>query len=187
MSTMLVGSHAEDRGRTRAAAAPLADAIGNIETATASAPRRASDTATQVMAGDPRSRRPGGETGILSLTALTFSLMKEARAADPNAIFLDDDNITYKDFEHGAFELVTKEAVPRHIIVEDPGVTVVLRPQGSSVSVNQVTNSPARMAELQAGPAGGARYRHERGGVDRVEHTSFRRFAIGATDQLHSE
>ena len=87
---------------------------------------------------------------MLSLTALTFSLMSEVRAADPNATFLDDDSITYKDFEHGAFELVTKEAVPRHIIVEDPGVTVVLRPQGSSVSVNQVTNSPARMAELQA-------------------------------------
>ena len=83
------------------------------------------------------------------LTALTFSLMKEARAGDPNVTFLDDGNITYKDLEHGAFELVTKEAVPRHIIVEDPGQTIVLRPQGSSVSVNQVTNSPTRMAELQ--------------------------------------
>ena len=83
------------------------------------------------------------------LTALTFSLMKEARAADPNVTFLDDGNITYKDLEHGAFELVTKEAVPRHFLVEDPGQTIVLRPQGSSVSVNQVTNSPARMAELQ--------------------------------------
>ena len=83
------------------------------------------------------------------LTALTFSLMKDARAADPNVTFLDDGNITYKDLEHGAFELVTKEAVPRHIIVEDPGQTIVLRPQGSSVSVNQVTNSPTRMAELQ--------------------------------------
>ena len=83
------------------------------------------------------------------LTALTFSLMKEARAADPNVTFLDDGNITYKDLEHGAFELVTKEAVPRHFLVEDPGQTIVLRPQGSSVSVNQVTNSLARMAELQ--------------------------------------
>ena len=100
--------------------------------------------------GSIRGRAHAGGFGMLSLTALTFSLMNEVRAADPNATFLDDDSITYKDFEHGAFELVTKEAVPRHIIVEDPGVTVVLRPQGSSVSVNQVTNSPARMAELQA-------------------------------------
>ena len=67
----------------------------------------------------------------------------------PDVTFLDDGNITYKDLEHGAFELVTKEAVPRHFLVEDPGQTIVLRPQGSSVSVNQVTNSPARMAELQ--------------------------------------
>ena len=49
---------------------------------------------------------------MLSLTALTFSLMKEVQAADPNVTFLDDDIITYKDLEHGAFELVTKEADP---------------------------------------------------------------------------
>jgi VCBS repeat-containing protein len=147
---MVVGSHAETGDERKAAAAPLADTIGNNQTAAASAPRRASSTATPVLAGDPRSRRHGGEAGLLSwLTALTFSLMKEARAADPNVTFLDDGNITYKDLEHGAFELVTKEAVPRHFLVEDPGQTIVLRPQGSSVSVNQVTNSLARMAELQ--------------------------------------
>ena len=87
---------------------------------------------------------------MLWLTALTFSLVKEVRAADPNVTFLDDGNITYKDLEHGAFELVTKEVIPRYFLVEDPGQTVVLRSQGSSVSVSQSTNSPARMAELQA-------------------------------------
>ncbi len=144
MSIMLVGSHAEtgDKGKA-AAAAPLADTIGTIQTAASLAPSRGRDTAR-------RSRRLGGEAGILSwLTALTFSLTKEAKAADPNVTFLDDGNITYKDLEHGAFELVTKEAVPRHIVVEDPGMTIVLRPQGSSVIVNQLQNSPARMAELQ--------------------------------------
>ena len=99
--------------------------------------------------GSIRGRAHTGGIGMLSLTALTFSLLKEAQAADPNVTFLDDGSITYKDLEHGAFELVTKEAVPRHIIVEDPGETIVLRPQGSSVSVDQVPNSPARMAELQ--------------------------------------
>ena len=59
-------------------------------------------------------------------------------------------SITYKDLEHGTFELVTKEAIPRHFLVEDPGETIVLRAQGSSVNVNQVTNSASRMAELQA-------------------------------------
>ena len=52
--------------------------------------------------------------------------------------------------QHGAFELVTKEAIPRHIIVEDPGETVVLNKVGSSMSVNQVVNTVARMEELQA-------------------------------------
>lgn len=140
MSTMLVGSHAETGDERKAAAAPLADTVANTETG---ARRRASDTTR-------RSRRLGGEAGLLAwLTALTFSLGKEAKAADPNVTFLDDGNIAYKDLEHGSFELVTKEAVPRHIVVEDPGVTIVLRPQGSSVIVNQLQNSPARMAELQ--------------------------------------
>jgi len=100
--------------------------------------------------GSIRSRAQAGGIGILSLAALTFSLIKEARAADPNVTFLDDDSIAYKDLKHGVFELVTKEAIPRHIVVEDPGETVVLSRRGSSVSVNQVANSPAQMEELQA-------------------------------------
>jgi hypothetical protein len=100
--------------------------------------------------GSIRSRAQAGGIGMLSLTALTFALMKEVQAADPNVTFLDDDSVAYKDLDHGAFELVTKEAIPRHIVVEDPGETVVLTRRGSSVSVNQVANSPARMEELQA-------------------------------------
>ena len=100
--------------------------------------------------GSIRSRVQAGGFGMLSLAALTFSLMKEVQAADPNVTFLDDDSITYKDLAHGVFELVTKEAIPRHIIVEDPGETVVLTRKGSSVSLNEVANSPARMEELQA-------------------------------------
>ncbi|WP_249129870.1 VCBS domain-containing protein [Bradyrhizobium sp. AUGA SZCCT0283] len=46
--------------------------------------------------------------------------------------------------------MVTKEAIPRHLLVDDPGQTIVLRSQGSSVSVSLSTNSAARMAELQA-------------------------------------
>ncbi|WP_246738476.1 VCBS domain-containing protein [Bradyrhizobium sp. CCBAU 051011] len=87
---------------------------------------------------------------MLWLTALTFLFGKQAQAAGPDVTFLDDGNITYKDLEHGSFELVTKEAIPRHILVDDPGQTIILRSQGSSVSVSQSTNSAARMAELQA-------------------------------------
>jgi len=100
--------------------------------------------------GSIRSRAQGGGIGMLSFAALIFSTMKEVQAADPNVTFLDDDTITYKDLEHGVFELITKEAIPRHIIVEDPGETVVLSRRGSSVSVNEVANSPTRMQELQA-------------------------------------
>jgi VCBS repeat-containing protein len=100
--------------------------------------------------GSIRSRAQGGGIGMLSFAALIFSTMKEVQAADPNVTFLDDDTITYKDLEHGVFELITKEAIPRHIIVEDPGETVVLSRRGSSVSVNEVANSLTRMQELQA-------------------------------------
>lgn len=100
--------------------------------------------------GSIRGRAHAGGIGMLSLAALTFAIMKEAQAADPNVTFLDDDSITYKDLAHGAFELVTKEAIPRHIIVEDPGETIVLRARGSTISVNQVANSATRMEELQA-------------------------------------
>ncbi|MBR0821614.1 VCBS domain-containing protein, partial [Bradyrhizobium liaoningense] len=94
-------------------------------------------------------RASAGRFGMLSLTALLFSMIKEVRAADPNATFLDDDTITYKDFAHGSFELTTKEPTPRHIIVEDPGQTVMLSKVGSGLAVNQLDNSPARMEELR--------------------------------------
>ncbi|GIQ77197.1 hypothetical protein BraRD5C2_56450 [Bradyrhizobium sp. RD5-C2] len=87
--------------------------------------------------------------GMLSFAALTLSLLEDARAAEPNVTILDDDKINYKDLHHGVFELVTKEAIPRHIVVDDPGVTIILSPKGSSVGVNQVTNSPTHMEELR--------------------------------------
>ena len=99
--------------------------------------------------GRLRSRAPVGPAD-LSLVALIFSALREARAADPDLTLFDHGIITYKDFEHGSFELVTKEAVPRHIIVDDPEQTVVLTKVGSSVSYAQVTNSAARMDDLQA-------------------------------------
>lgn len=107
------------------------------------------DGRTAAPAG-ARGRTHASRFGLLSLTAVTFSLAGHAQAADPDVTYLDDGSIAYKDLEHGSFELVTKEANPRHFLVEDPGQTIVLHPQGSSVSVTQTTNSAARMAELQA-------------------------------------
>src|SRR5262249_6063335 len=56
----------------------------------------------------------------------------------------------YKDLDHGVFELWTKEAIPRHIVVDDPGETVVVSIRGGSYSVDHVTNSPSVMADLQS-------------------------------------
>jgi len=100
--------------------------------------------------GSIRGRAHAGGFGMLSLAALTFSFMTDVQAADPNATFLDADSIAYKDLAHGAFELVTKEAIPRHIIVDDPGQTIVLSKIGSSFSVHPVANTATRMEELQA-------------------------------------
>ncbi|WFU84044.1 VCBS domain-containing protein [Bradyrhizobium sp. CIAT3101] len=120
----------------------------------AAAPHRQVRTATSGALDAPatqiRERASAGGFGMLSLTALLLSMIKEVEAADPNVTFLDDDTIAYKDLAHGAFELTTKEAIPRHIIVEDPGQTVVLSKVGSGVSVNQLDNSATRMEELRA-------------------------------------
>ncbi|MDN4999505.1 VCBS domain-containing protein [Bradyrhizobium sp. GCM10027634] len=100
--------------------------------------------------GCVRGRSHGTGFGILTMAALIFSTIEEARGADPDGASLDNDTITYKDLQHGVFELITKERVPRHIIVDDPGETVVLNRIGSSISVNQVANNAARMEELHA-------------------------------------
>jgi hypothetical protein len=99
--------------------------------------------------GSIRGPAHAGGVGTLSLVALIFAAMNEGQAAEPNVTFLDDGSITYKDLQHGVFELVTKEAIPRLIIVEDPGETVILHPRGSTISVNQVASTAARMGELQ--------------------------------------
>src|SRR5215475_1714866 len=107
---------------------------------------------TSIDSGTPteivRSRSRFEGFGLLSLAAMTLAALRGARAAEPNVAILDDDRINYKDLDHGKFELVTKEAIPRHIIVDDPGETVVVKKIGSSTSVNQVDNSATRMAEL---------------------------------------
>ena len=98
---------------------------------------------------DVASRVHTGGMGLLSLAALTFSSVKDAHGADANVTSLDEDNIEYRDMPHGTFELVTKEAIPRYIVVEDPGQTVILNKVGTTIGVTQSTNSAARMDELQ--------------------------------------
>ena len=85
----------------------------------------------------------GGGIVSLAVAALTFAALEAVRADDQPVI--DDGRV---ELPHGTFELVTKERVPQVIVVDDPWKTVVLQKVGSTVDVNQVTNSFERMDEL---------------------------------------
>jgi VCBS repeat-containing protein len=143
---MLVRSRAAPGDERKAAEAPLRR-IGRRQTA-ARFGRLGHTSCVEDL--DPRKQAHAGRFGMLWLTALAFAFGRQAQAADPGVTILDDGNIAYKDLEHGSFELITKEVIPRNILVDDPGQTIILRSQGSSVSISQSTNSAARMAELQA-------------------------------------
>ena len=100
--------------------------------------------------GSIRGRARTGGIGMLSLAALIFTVMKEVEAAEfssqrPLLDSLDDDNINPKDLQlNGTVELFMKDG--RHFTLDDPSQTVVISGTGS---VSVVTNSAARMAELQ--------------------------------------
>ena len=100
--------------------------------------------------GSIRGRARTGGIGVLSLTALIFSVLKEVHAAEfssqrPLLDSLDDDNIKPKDLQlNGTIELFMKDG--RHFTLDDPSQTIVINGSGS---VSVVTNSAQRMAELQ--------------------------------------
>ena len=125
--------------------------------------------------------RDGG-VGILTLGALTFSLIEEIHAASGHDTFLDDGTITYKDAPHGTFEIVTRDG--RVVVADDPGETVVVDPAGT---VTRIPNSSSRMAELQfAQQAALATLSHgtARCGAGRIEYTNFRNSATAPTNQF---
>ena len=89
--------------------------------------------------------------GSLAFGALTLGLIHDLKAASADLGLLDDGTIDYRDLKHGVFEIRTKEAHPRIIVVDDPSVTVELRPRGGgTVGVDEVANTPAQMAQLQS-------------------------------------
>ena len=100
--------------------------------------------------GSIRGRARAGGIGMLSLTALIFSLMKEVHAAEfsaqrPLLDSLDDDTIKPKDLQlSGTIELFMRDG--RHYTLDDPSQTIVISGSGS---VSVATNSATRMAELQ--------------------------------------
>ena len=145
--TCLVLKHFVDDG---AAASALFDvtrgSFAFVAGEMAKAGRLSIDTPVATMRG----RTQTGGFGMLSMAALYFAIMDDAHAASSNAALFDDGVIDYKDLAHGVFDVVTKEAVPRHFVVDDPGKTIILHRLGSSISADFVTNSAAQMAQLQA-------------------------------------
>ncbi len=115
---------------------------------------RLADVRIDTPVASIKSRRQGGGFGLLTAAAFTFAVLEEVQAGSRSVTFLDDGTIAYKDLEHGVFELVTKEAIPRTIVVDDPGETIVLRPVGSSVGVDRVTNTTSRMGDFHAAAEG---------------------------------
>ena len=94
---------------------------------------------------------PGaGFFGILTFTVFSFGLIRELQAASSDVSFIDDVPVDYKFFKHGVYELVTKGDHPEVIVVDDPTKTIILRARGAgSYSVQEVTNTPQQMAQLQ--------------------------------------
>ncbi len=91
-----------------------------------------------------------GGVASLTLAAFTFALVEKILAAPEDITFLQYDTLTYKDFQHGKFEISTKEVVPRVFMVDDPAVTVELNRTSSGINFQQLPNTPAQMANLLA-------------------------------------
>ena len=72
-----------------------------------------------------------GGAGLVALTAFTFAIIREVQAASQKSAFLDDDRFPYEHLEAGTIEITTKEPVPRTITVNNPALTVVIRPAGT--------------------------------------------------------
>jgi hypothetical protein len=92
-----------------------------------------------------RGRAQGRGFGILTLAALTFSVMPESHAEGPgpDADWLEDDAI---ELDHSAFTVTTHEATPRTLVVKDLDRALVISLKGSTTSVDYVSLSPAQVA-----------------------------------------
>ena len=83
--------------------------------------------------------------GFMFLLCLIDDL--KASSESETLWLVDGGTITYKDFEHGVFELVTKDG--QHIIVDDPGQTIILHPTGSGVGIEHISNDRAQIVALE--------------------------------------
>ena len=88
---------------------------------------------------------PAASIGSLAVIFL-LGLIQEVEASSESIALLNDETIY---LPHGVFEIVTKEIIPRVIVVDNPGETIVLRHGTSGITVTNVANSPQQMAQLE--------------------------------------
>jgi hypothetical protein len=81
--------------------------------------------------------------------AFVLSLIEEANAISEELTLIDDEKITVKELTHGVFEIITKGPNPEVFIVDDPGRTFVLRPRGTTISVEVRANDISTLSQLQ--------------------------------------
>lgn len=96
-----------------------------------------------------RSTAPGMGIGSFAFGIFSFCLVDQLHAESADIALLDDGLIDYRDLKHGVFEIITHEAVPRVIVVDDPTVTIYLRRGSSGLVVDQLANTPLQMAQFQ--------------------------------------
>src|SRR6266508_5550373 len=87
-----------------------------------------------------------GGMGILTLAALTFSVMKEIQAAGRPDAFLDDDTITPKDLSYGTFTILNK-LTGEVTEAGDTTETIEIAPDGS------VTRTAKTSSQVEQGAA----------------------------------
>ena len=91
--------------------------------------------------------RSGG-TGIVTLAAFIFSIIREIHADTEQPAWVDRLHIPYALLDHGKYDVTTLDG--QVYVVGDPGQTIVVRREGSSYSAEYVANTPTQMAAYQA-------------------------------------
>jgi len=131
-----------------------------------------SDTPRPSRGGLPASV-PLSALATLTLMALTIALIEKLQAAtnDPTLI---DDQITYKDLEHGTLLIAPKGGVTKGVVLDDPELTVIVGAPDGGFVVQQVVNSSADMAQL-LGAADAVHFIYQLGQADP--------FTTGSTQQ----
>src|SRR4029077_4964035 len=95
--------------------------------------------------GEIQTRLPGVGIGSLAFGILTFSLIKDLKAASADLALLDDGAIDYNDLKHGVFELVTKDG--KHYVIDKVNLSLVVL-LGSGAA--ELTNPPQVLADYHA-------------------------------------